>query len=46
MAVLEESIYITADGDEWLESELVSEAEANNITLKEIINFCIRSYPR
>ncbi len=37
MAVLEESIYITSDGEQWLESELLSEAEANDVTLEELI---------
>ena len=37
MAVLEENIYITSNGEEWLESELLSEAEANDITLEALI---------
>ena len=37
MTVLEENIYITSNGDEWLESELLSEAEAMNITLEALI---------
>ena len=37
MAVLEENIYITSNGEEWLESELVSEAEANDVTLEALI---------
>jgi hypothetical protein len=37
MAVLEENIYITASGDEWLESELVEQADANDMTLEDII---------
>ncbi len=37
MAVLEENIYITSNGEEWLESELLSEAEANDVTLEALI---------
>ena len=37
MAVLEENIYITSNGEEWLESELASEAEANDVTLEALI---------
>ena len=37
MTVLEENIYITSNGDEWIESELLIEAEAMNITLEALI---------